>query len=67
MAILERKDMLNKRQITDQTIELITNIRYDNNVPVLAEWDDAFDKSKRFLTDEQMVQLEKYLNTMELN
>lgn len=59
--------MLEKRQITDQTIELITNIRYLGNSPVMAEWDDAFDKSKRFLTDSQMVQLEKYLNTQELN
>lgn len=59
--------MLDKRQINDQTIELITNIRFVDEVPIIAEWDDAFDKSKRFLSDLQMVKLEHYLKNMEVN
>ena len=59
--------MLEKRIITDQTIELIENIRYYEGVPTIAEWADAFDKSKRFLTDDQMVQLEKFLKSVTLN
>lgn len=60
--------MLDKRQITDQTIELVKNIRYnEDGIPVFAEWDDAFLPESRFLTDDQMVQLEKFLKFLTLN
>lgn len=58
----KHKSRLTMRKINDQTIQLVTGMICDlaDGAVIEARWDDSVDPVQSFLTEEQLVQLNKY-------
>lgn len=64
---MKQSKELTNRQINDDTVSLIGEVIYtEDNVAVMAFWDDRVDKTKGWLTDHQLLELNKYLKAQVL-